>query len=252
MSYPEDWLRDIEPLVGGFRNKRVLDVGCDWQALVVQTLATVFGVEEAVGINLIAEDKHYPPRARTLRADVRELPFPDDYFDVIVSSSAFEHIRGLDQGLNELHRVLKKGGHVYSHFGPIWSTCYGHHLWVVEAGKSFTYHNVILPPWCHLLMEMSELRTFLESYRFDVPIDSILNWVYHSDEQNRLFFEDYETIFQESPFRSLFVKGYYNPKFMTEHYRPHIDPKIFDRLYSRYPRNRNWMYDGMTVFLRKD
>ncbi len=249
MSYT-NWLKSIEPLVGGFRGKRVLDVGCDWAARLVQELVTDFGAEEAVGINLIAQDRQYLPQARTMCADVTKLPFPEGYFDVIVSSSAFEHIRGLDQGLVEMHRVLKRGGSLYSMYGPIWSTCYGHHIWFNHQGKEYTYHNVILPPWCHLLLERSELKDRLKDHAAPDLIEAILEWVYHSDGQNRLFFEDYETIIRESPFRSLFVKGYDFKELATK-YEPGMDPEIFDRLRSRYPRNGNWRYDGMTTLLRK-
>ncbi len=250
MSYTS-WLKTIEPLVGGFRGKRVLDVGCDWAARLVQQLVTEFGAEEAVGVNLIAQDRQYLPQARTMCADVTKLPFSEGYFDVIVSSSAFEHIRGLDKGLAEMHRVLKPGGSLYSMFGPIWSTSYGHHIWFNHQGKEYTYHNVILPPWCHLLLERSELQERLKDHAAPPLIDAILEWVYHSDGQNRLFFEDYETLFRESPFRSLFVKGY-EYKELSSKYEAGMDAGVFDRLHSRYPRNNNWLYDGMTVLLRKD
>jgi SAM-dependent methyltransferase len=250
MSY-KSFIHMIEPLVGGLRGKRVLDVGCDWAARLIQELVTDFGAAEAIGINLIAEDRQYLPQARTMCADVTKLPFPDGYFDVIISSSAFEHIRGLDRGLVEMHRVLKKGGSLYAQFGPIWSTCYGHHIWFNHGGREYTYHNVLLPPWCHLLLEPSELKAQLKNIAEASLVDAIVEWVYHSDGQNRLFFEDYETIFQESPFRTLFLKGY-DFDDLARKYEPLMDAGIFDRLHSRYPRNGNWRYDGMTALVRRD
>ncbi|MCA9403344.1 MAG: class I SAM-dependent methyltransferase [Candidatus Omnitrophica bacterium] len=44
--------------------------------------------------------------------DVR-LPFPDESFDVVVSNQVIEHIPPQQDHLNELHRVLKKGGIAY-------------------------------------------------------------------------------------------------------------------------------------------
>jgi|GEM_PF-5296185 len=44
------------------------------------------------------------------KADVENLPFPDNYFDVIISKHVLHHIPNLDKTLNEAHRCLKKDG----------------------------------------------------------------------------------------------------------------------------------------------
>ncbi|WP_088242459.1 class I SAM-dependent methyltransferase [Calothrix rhizosoleniae] len=43
-----------------------------------------------------------------LRSEV--LPFPDNYFDVVISFDVFEHIPDSDKHLKEVNRVLKKSG----------------------------------------------------------------------------------------------------------------------------------------------
>jgi SAM-dependent methyltransferase len=43
-------------------------------------------------------------------ADAQDLPFDDDYFDVIFSSNVLEHIEDIDKGLAEMKRVLVPGG----------------------------------------------------------------------------------------------------------------------------------------------
>jgi SAM-dependent methyltransferase len=43
--------------------------------------------------------------------DLRSLTFPDDSFDLVISSDIFEHVRGPMDGFAEIHRVLRPGGH---------------------------------------------------------------------------------------------------------------------------------------------
>ena len=43
-------------------------------------------------------------------ADVSNLPFGDDYFDLVFSSNVLEHVESLDDSLNEMKRVLVSDG----------------------------------------------------------------------------------------------------------------------------------------------
>jgi SAM-dependent methyltransferase len=57
--------------------------------------------------------KGFSGDARTVGADVRSLPFVDNSFDVVVSTSTLDHFSSFDdvgRSLRELHRVLRPGG----------------------------------------------------------------------------------------------------------------------------------------------
>jgi len=45
-----------------------------------------------------------------LRGDARELPFPDDTFDVVITSEVLEHIQDDVAAIGEMVRVLRPGG----------------------------------------------------------------------------------------------------------------------------------------------
>ncbi len=49
-------------------------------------------------------------RGSFLQADATSLPFPDNYFDVIVTSHVFEHIEQDELAMAEVARTLKPGG----------------------------------------------------------------------------------------------------------------------------------------------
>ena len=139
---------------------------------------------------------------------------------------------------------------LYSHFGPIWSTSYGHHLWTFHAGREFTYHDVLLPPWCHLLLTESEIRDLLaRQFRSDTAAH-LAAFVCHSEDQNQLFFDDYERIVAESPFETVFFKGYDAPDLAAK-YPSAQSPGLLDELHRRYPERSGFLYDGITLLLRK-
>jgi len=46
-------------------------------------------------------------------ASVERLPFPDEVFDLVVSQELLEHVRDPLRAMQEMRRVLKKGGTVY-------------------------------------------------------------------------------------------------------------------------------------------
>ena len=61
-------------------------------------------------------------------ADItRGIPFPDGYFNTIVSNSSLEHVEHIDNALREIARVLEPCGRLYttfaSHFAYEWWPC---------------------------------------------------------------------------------------------------------------------------------
>lgn len=89
---------------------RVLEVGCGWGELAVW-------LARDTGAEVVATD--LSPRMVELAcergvnatlADVQELPFADDAFDVAVAAWMLYHVPDLDRGLAELARVLRPGG----------------------------------------------------------------------------------------------------------------------------------------------
>jgi len=46
-------------------------------------------------------------------ADALALPFPDNHFDIVISSQVYEHVPDAGAMMREIHRVLKPGGVCY-------------------------------------------------------------------------------------------------------------------------------------------
>lgn len=46
--------------------------------------------------------------------DIQEIPFKDDYFDIVIANYMLYHVPDIDRAVSEVRRVLKKGGHFYA------------------------------------------------------------------------------------------------------------------------------------------
>lgn len=152
-----DYLLKRHPMLKG----RILDVGCG-DGIIDLGIFLRLQPEEMVGIDpfkgferlpeVIAEN-HLPPdvlddeRLKFLAEDGNAIPYPDDYFDVVVSWGSLEHIAGgYEQTLREIRRVLKNGGLFFVHPGLYYGAV-GNHL-----GEFFK------DPFVHLKLSEAELK----------------------------------------------------------------------------------------------
>ncbi len=72
-------------------------------------------------MQLQATPKTVRERVRPIAHDPYSLPFPDEAFDVVVSTQVLEHVRNKAETLREVSRVLKPGGVTLHVFPSKWS-----------------------------------------------------------------------------------------------------------------------------------
>ncbi len=116
--------------------ERVLDAGCGegiLSGLVARRDCEVVGqdisapnIEAATA--LAAE---WGVEATFLRGDVERLPFPDDTFDVVMSSHVLEHLPDLQAGLAELRRVTRDRALIAM------PTCLSPAAWALLGGDTY-------------------------------------------------------------------------------------------------------------------
>jgi ubiquinone/menaquinone biosynthesis C-methylase UbiE len=149
-----DWIRshvvDVPNEVAEFcgdvlRGSRVLNVGCgemltdlgllglgpqkitglDVTSKDSDWLGTVANKVHLAGINFSSD---YNDRLSFVQYDGLVFPFEDESFDVVLSWSAFEHVRDIQPVLKEMRRVLAPGGHVFIQVFPWYHSRFGSHL----------------------------------------------------------------------------------------------------------------------------
>jgi len=232
----------------------ILEIGSDSDGKILRELASR-GAVRVVGINPGLENessgmerfqgKGLPKNCELRNDDASALGFDNETFSHIFSVSVFEHLNDFDKCVSEMHRVLKPGGHVYADFGPIWSSSIGHHVYAVSDGEEVRHWNPQknpVPNFAHLLLGRSEMHDLLRDKVSDGLLNAILKWIYDQSFINRMFYEDYIRILEESPFDIVHLS-------VDEE---HLDQKTKDALCNKYPGYSRFEVRNAEILLRKN
>jgi ubiquinone/menaquinone biosynthesis C-methylase UbiE len=110
--------RRVAPALRG-RFQRILDLGCGaGQTLIASDLTPgTFSCGVDVDQEALALGRRLTKDISFVRASGERLPFPDNYFDAVISRLALPYMR-LPNALREIARVLTPGGQVWLMFHP--------------------------------------------------------------------------------------------------------------------------------------
>jgi Methylase involved in ubiquinone/menaquinone biosynthesis len=140
---------------------RLLDFGCG-----SKPYRALFQVSEYIGTDIEVSGHDHQNEQIDVYYDGKTLPFDDASFDSVFSSEVFEHIFNLPEILDELHRVIKPGGHMLITLPFVWDeheipydfaryTSFGiRHILtekgfvVLEQQKTTNYITTLCQMWC--------------------------------------------------------------------------------------------------------
>ena len=138
--------RIINEMMRGIHGK-ILDVGCGCGVLhdLFPNL-DIYGIDVSSGML-----KHHQGRCRL--ASATDIPYPDNFFDSVVCRSVLHHIPETERALQEIRRVLKRGGKFVC-----WET---NKSWLAELVRRRTQHGDRFSEYHH---SFSNLPKFVDVY----------------------------------------------------------------------------------------
>ncbi|RED40820.1 bifunctional 2-polyprenyl-6-hydroxyphenol methylase/3-demethylubiquinol 3-O-methyltransferase UbiG [Paenibacillus sp. VMFN-D1] len=140
-----EW-HEFKALLPDLQGKSVLDLGCGfgWHCRYAreQHAAAVVGVDISANMLESAREQSDDPAITYLQAPIEDIDFPDDHFDVVLSSLAFHYVQSFDAVCQKVHSCLKQGGtFVFSVEHPIF-TSRPEQEWILDDQGSPLYWPV--------------------------------------------------------------------------------------------------------------
>lgn len=227
------------------KNKHLLDIGASPHGYALEStlhlqVASYTGVGLGIGDAIEVQDQDRVGKLMHMNAE--NLEFEAETFDLIITLSTFEHFFNGCKVLQEMHRVLKPGGSVLINFQPVWTASYGHHLHHIPSVAK------LIPPWAHLLWNEETMRC---AYGNKWPaeaaksLEEAIEWVYRSDEINRIDVVTLRNMFYASDFEIEWITPLLDDKSNDK-------PIIADYLSKVLPYSaEDLMTVGFSLFLNK-
>lgn len=109
-------IKKMEKIMGSLENKKVLEVGAGsgidslYLAKNYRTKSFCLDFSEE-SLETVKENfKKHNLKCISIKSDLRKIPYPDNYFDIVFSGGVLEHFRNPLKVILEQKRVLKVGG----------------------------------------------------------------------------------------------------------------------------------------------
>jgi ubiquinone/menaquinone biosynthesis C-methylase UbiE len=177
-------------------NFKVLDVGCgegnsEKKFKAYRTNLEWFGLDIAESPEVNAREK---TKSNFYTFDGVQIPFEDNYFDIIYSNQVFEHVRYPEALLKEIYRVLKPDGYFIGsvsylepyHSFSFWNyTPYGFKEILAQAGLSVLEIRPSIDALTLIIRRiMGTPKFFTRWWQQESPLNSLINFVGKATKKN--------------------------------------------------------------------
>jgi len=170
---PDKIVVNLTSILEKRRAERVLDLGCGAGRHIIYLAERGFETYGAdiseTGLKLTK--KRLESRrleAEVIKCDMRSIPYTRSSFDAVICVQTIYHqkLKGIQETISEIHRILKTGGLLLANFHSKRSSKYGEGVEVEE--DTFMQENDPEKGVLHHFVDENELRELLRNFRVDL------------------------------------------------------------------------------------
>lgn len=136
----------LKKLLPEFKDQAVLDLGSGygWHCIyaVEQGASSVVGVELSEKMLEIAKEKSNSRKIQYIKGDLETVEFPDESFNIILSSLVFHYIEDYDALIRRLYKMLKPNGNLIFTVEHPTFTAYGSQGWYYDENGEILHFPV--------------------------------------------------------------------------------------------------------------
>lgn len=114
------WYLWVKDSLGDLRGQRILEVACGrggFLRYLASAGANAYGMDFSFAAVRAAQGKTVGADpavvACVVQGDAQALPFPDNYFDLVISCETIEHLPAPDKAVRDFYRVTRPGGRLF-------------------------------------------------------------------------------------------------------------------------------------------
>lgn len=105
--------RCLGPLKDNLAGKLVLEAGCGagrFTEILLKQGATLVSADMSSAIEVNAENFPVSEKHRVIQADINDMPYADESFDVVICMGVIQHTPDPEKTIRDLYQLVKKGG----------------------------------------------------------------------------------------------------------------------------------------------
>jgi len=172
---PDGIVVDLISILARKRAERVLDLGCGagrHTMYLAESGFKTYGADISdTGLRLTKRRlESRKMEAEIIKCDMKSMPYIQSCFDAVVCVQTIYHqkLKGIQETVSEIHRILKKGGLLLANFHSRRSSKYGKGIEVEE--NTFMQENGPEKGVLHHFFDENELRALLGHFRVDFEV----------------------------------------------------------------------------------
>ena len=172
---PDGIVVDLISILARKRAERVLDLGCGagrHAMYLAESGFKTYGADISdTGLRLTKRRlESRKMEAEIIKCDMKSMPYIQSCFDAVVCVQTIYHqkLKGIQETVSEIHRILKKGGLLLANFHSRRTSKYGKGIEVEE--NTFMQENGPEKGVLHHFFDENELRALLGHFRVDFEV----------------------------------------------------------------------------------